>query len=454
MKVGIVGPQNYIDGIRSGIHYEDAFIECIEYPCGRKMACQIVEEIQKDVDGILFTGRRYFDYVSQRVTAIIPWTYLKSSKASLLCLLLEAELSGRDITRITYDIKDMEAEKMLNILCNEVGLDEKKISLFSYCDTKEYRDQIYSERISWFVDSACKYHTDNLQSGRADACLTDSYTVASRMKEKGYPVFLMKRTDEDITTALNDLRLRYQLYEQQKGDNHQEGVLLLETHLQEGKDVWQQEYLRIKSAYQVETTIQTFAQGISASVEKQTDLRYLVYSTKGEIEVSTDHFTRHELANNLLAIPGVERLSMGFGFDLSHGAAKASAQRAFKAALQQKYSCYYIQGRDALMQGPFLYTSGGTEKHFDEIMLERISLSSRVGTTVLNTIIRAQRQYGFQTVTSAELAKMTGMSLNNVHRIIAKLEESGYAEIVGNRSSGGHGRPNRLIHFTFPLSVN
>ena len=454
MKVGIVGPQNYIEGIRSRIHYEDAFIECIEYPCGRKMACTVLEEIQKDVDGILFTGRRYFDYVSQKVPAIVPWTYLKSSKASLLCLLLEAELSGKDITRITYDLKDMETDKMLNILCNEVGLDEKKIVLFSYCDTKEYRDQIYSEQISWFVDSACKYHIDNLQTGRADACLTDSYTVASRMKEKGYPVFLMKRTDEDITTALNDLRLRYQLYEQQKGDKHQEGVLLLEAHLQSGKDEWQQEYLRIKSAYQIEMAIQTFAQGISASVEKQTDLRYMIYSTKGELEVSTNHFTRHELANDLLAIPGLERLSLGFGFDLSHGAAKANAQRAFMGASQQKYNCYYIQERDLLMQGPFLFKSGNAEKPFDEIMLERISLISGVGNTVLNKIVRAQRQYGFQTVTSSELAKMTGMSLNNIHRIIAKLEESGCAEYVGTRSSGGHGRPNRLIQFTFPLSVN
>ena len=50
------------------------------------------------------------------------------------------------------------------------------------------------------------------------------------------------------------------------------------------------------------------------------------------------------------------------------------------------------------------------------------------------------------------------MSLNNIHRVIAKLEANGYAEIVGRQSYAETGRPRRLIRlnlgFVPPTSDN
>lgn len=454
MKIGIVGPRASIEGIHSMIHVEDAFIECIEYPCSLNSVVEILNNIQKELDGIIFTSTRYFNFACRYVSASIPWTNMKRSMASVLCALFEAKLSGMDIKRITFDLHDTTLEQMLDILCEKIGLDRDKIALYRYNDTQQYRDYMNAgDRPGQYAEGASKFHIDNILEGRANTCLTDSPSVAVAMKKLGYSVFLTKITSEDIMSALNTLRFRCYVYEQQKKDEYLEAVVSLTTHLAETNGDGFREYRQIQSVCQIETIMLTFAQSIGASVEKQSDMKYIVYSTKRELDIYTCHFEKLDFAETLISIADVERISMGIGFGVTHSMAKANAQKANRSAVQQQYSCYYIMDSDRLLQGPFLIKPRSSTKDFNKTILEQISLDTNVGITVLNKLAQTQLQYGFQSVTSAELAQMTGLSLNNIHRIVARLEEKRYAEIIGEKSYARTGRPRRLIRFNFGLAM-
>ena len=451
MKIGIIGPPSSIKRIRSMTRMEDAYMECVEYPCSLRKVAELLERVQPELDGILFTGVRYLNYASRHVSASIPWTSPKlHSDSSLFCALLRAHMTGCDITHITFDLYSTTTDKMMDILCGQLGLDADRITLFRYNDTQQHQDYLYGGTlVGRYADGASEFHIDKFRDGRASVCLTDSPSTAAVLKEKGYPVFLATFTKASIVAALNDLRVRSQLYAQQRTGEHQEAVLCLTVEMSEEYGYGNPEFRQIQSAGRVETSVFVFAQSVGGAVEKCSGSQYLVFTTKGELDAATSDLQDLSFTERILSVEDVERISIGIGFGVTHSIAKVNARQANKSARQQPYSCYYTKAGETVPKGPFLIESHQTAQEFHEVVLKRIARETNVGLTVLNTLVRAQKQYNFRTVTSSELANMTGMSLNNIHRIIVKLEAKGYAEIVGHQPSAEAGRPRRLIRFHF-----
>ena len=71
--------------------------------------------------------------------------------------------------------------------------------------------------------------------------------------------------------------------------------------------------------------------------------------------------------------------------------------------------------------------------------------------SVLQSISRAKLQYRFDTFTAAELSSMCGLSINNINRILVKLEDAKAVEIVGMRSFASTGRPRRVFRLNFGI---
>lgn len=49
--------------------------------------------------------------------------------------------------------------------------------------------------------------------------------------------------------------------------------------------------------------------------------------------------------------------------------------------------------------------------------------------------------------TSKELAMMTGVTIRTMDRIIQKLSDAGYCEVVSEKQMTTHGRPSRILRF-------
>ena len=446
MKIGIIGPKASVERVHSLIHMEDAYVECVEYPCSLSNVVKLLERVQDDLDGILFTGTRYLRHACRNVSATIPWAPLKRSSTSLPYALFQAHLTGCDIRRITYDLHGVTTDQLLRILQDRLGLDADSIALYCYNDTPQYEAYMNSDELAGqYATGACAYHTENLKNGRASFCLTDSPSTAAVMSQRGYPVFLLTFEEEQVIASLNDLRERIKLRDGQGGEARQETVLCISVGMEDSHGQGDREFRQIQSAAQVESNLYLFAQRIGAAVEKRSDSQYMVFTTWDELNAATGNLQVMDFASELLGVVDVERLALGIGCGPNHSIAKRNALQSHHSASQQSYSCYYVKEGGMPLEGPFIIRQRQVTREFQDVMLDRIARETNVGITVLQALSQAQRQYGFQSVTSSELADMTGMSLNNIHRVIVKLETKGYAEIVGRQSYAETGRPRRLI---------
>ncbi|MBE6961366.1 MAG: hypothetical protein E7445_02820 [Ruminococcaceae bacterium] len=445
MKIGIIGPTFSIKRLHSMLHLEDAFVECVEYSCRLSRVPELLERVQPELDGIIFTGNRYLDFAGKHSAAIVPWMQIRRTDAAVYRALLQARLAGHDIHRITYDLSNS-AEAMQLILCRELGLEPDRIALFRYNDTPSHEEYLRNPELAGhYADGACAYHNENFGTGRASICLTDSPGVEDAMKQNGYPAFLVSFTEEDVLAALNDMRTRIQMYGQRRAAEHREAVLALTVRMKEEYGQGDREYRQIRSISKIESALFRFVQEISGALERRSGGQYMFFASRESLEMKTGGLLEMDFAKTALSEPDVEQVALGIGYGLTHMEARSNALQANQSARQQTYSCWYVKDGGEVARGPFILRPPQTATEYSRQLLERVSRDTGVGLTVLDALAKAQRQYGFQEITPGELAKMANMSLNNIHRILVRLEAGGYAAVVGRQSHADTGRPRRLF---------
>jgi hypothetical protein len=455
MRIGFVGAEETQKKIHGLINPDVFFVEIIDYPQnqerqGKEEFGNFLNRIQKEVDGIVFTGRTVFDRARQCAPAIIPWTYLKRSTNSVLCALLKASIMGYDISKITYDLPYVTIKQMKEILCEKVGIDEKTVSIHRFNGTKGHEDFIDSLLATdptplQYEKIAGDFHLNHFRTGEAEVCLTASMNIVTTPDLADYPTFLVELGREDIIEALNDIRFEYFERERQRTQNKQIAVVSLKIELVEPYTHVIQDRRQITGTYHVENEILSFVKKFGATVEKTSNLQYIIYTHKSLLNNATKNMKKMEFAENLQSIGEVRKITIGIGFGETHEEAKRNALFAKTAAKNQPSSCYYISDDVDKIQGPFLIKQEDSQKDMQRVALERLSSEVAVGVTTLDALIKKQKQYGFQRVTVGELAEMCGVSFSKMNRIVAKLEEKGYAENVGNVVRSKTGRPRRLI---------
>lgn len=450
MKVAIIGHSETIMQIRSIIDFEALFMTAEDFPCGYKKLVPLVEELQKSFDAILFTGIRYFLNASRFVTPTIPWGYPKRSVNAVLCTLLQAQRAGNDISRMTVDLYTITSPQLNQLLHEGVGLPIKDINVYCYNDTAAYKKVVnQSGHTNDYTKDACAYHLANLNSGRADICLSGSAGVAFNESLKGYPVFFVPLTDEDVASALNDLRIQCQIGNWYREQNVVIAVVALA--LQVDLNVDEQEAAQMYTAHQIEEEIFLYAQNIGAVVEKQVGGEFLIYTTQSELYLITENLNKFALAHELQHLPGVTSVAIGIGFGHSHRVARKNALYSCRCAKRQEYSCYYVMNEHEKLSGPFILRQLKREQQYFDNLTERIASESGTRIAVINQLMKYQKQYGNKPITTEDLSKICHLATSSTNRILAKLIQAGYADVMGSRSQNEKGRPKRLIRLKLPV---
>lgn len=452
MRVALIGNLNTIKKIRSMMDAEALFMEVVDYPCDWTQVVPVLEEVQKTFDAVLFTGVRYFVHASRCLSPTIPWGFTKRSVNSVLCTLLKAQLAGVDISKITFDLHIITTRQMTDLLCNKVGIPVKDVRLYRYNDTAHYQAYLTSvDQASTYNSTACEFHLDNLKNGQATLCLSASDGVVEHPSMKGQPAFLIPLTEEDVNAALNELRIQHIQLEYQRKDGFVPTVFALALQMENAYNGSVQELRQMYTIHQVEMEVFSYAQSSGAALEKRSNTEFLLYTTQEELYSATENLTKFELAQQLQYLPDVACVSMGIGFGRTYNMAKNNAQISCRSALTQKSSCYYIMDEQQDQHGPFVLGQLQQMRETTDIQLEQIANETGLSVSVLTALIKAQAQYGFQTITSEKLAKMCGRTPNSMNRIVSKLLQARYAEIVGVQPQDGAGRPKRLLRLKLPV---
>ena len=441
MNVGLIGAEYTINVIRPLVEVKNRFLDIETFSCNAEEVGPLVERVQPQLDGILFTGYFPFSYACHSTTATIPWTYAKRTATAVRNALIQCIIHGVDVTKITYDLTENTTEQFAGILCNDIGLAKKELHLYRYVDANYYT---ISQRE--YVRNAKAFHLDNLRSGRARVCLSGISEVVEGIRKENYPAFWVGPAEDVLGILLNELVLRHQMRAGQKGgEQYQVAVIALAIHYEEFGTYGGQEYLRLRSGHQVETCIFNYAQSICASVEKDAYGRFLLYTVKSELAAVTNQFSHLGLLQELQVIPYIADVKAGIGFHFSPNIAKLNAEYGARIAEKCKYSCYYVVADRDTVAGPFPVGDNRTEVRPQALWKQMVSSETGIGVVALDAIVSAQKQFGFDTITPGKLAEMCAMTPSNMNRILAKLEAKGYVQTVGYQPLNGAGRPRRLI---------
>lgn len=436
MKLGIVGHPRMISIITQLIkkHYKSYDVESIPFiSTEAETVANYIKENEYIYDGLLFTGKIPYDLINSKIISQKPWAYINLDASQLLKVLLKAILKyGYDIKRISIDSFSKE----------EIDDVYKELELGDWG-----RDIYISDKKSFspsFLLELEKFHRDNFVDNKVSFCITSISRVYESLDKENVPCVILDPTLSNVKESLDILKLKMKI---QQTQNDNIVVIAVERDLpNEYALVKENEYQLALDSMKISESIYLFAQRIQAAVVEQEMGKYLLFTTKNLFEIETDKLQKFSLLDS----HNTQRfgtLSIGIGYGETTREAKYKASlgllKAKKSGGNQAYKVQY----DSYI-GPINPSVESSDNNIDGIF-QTIAFESGIS---INSILKIQLiidQEKRDSFTSVELAKLYGVSLRSMNRMIEKLINVGYVEIIGRRILSTAGRPRRVLKFKF-----
>ena len=394
----------------------------------------LLKDRQKDFDAYLFAGAAPYRYMKQYCRQEINWDYIQHYGASIHRAILEASLAGCDIRKISYDSC---SRRELEELYEEFGQDTGSCTQLTYEDIGNidcYNDELY------------QYHKENYESKTAQCCITSLYTVYSRLVEDNIPAHFIFPTHDSWREALQKI---YGTYLAQLNQNSQIVVLSLEAALPSEYSVMvQNEYRYRKELQTLSGLIYAFAQKLQAAVAEVTYRNFLIFTTQNILEVVTENLYNLELLC-IIKEQKLQPVSIGIGYGEHVNEAKTNANLGLIKAKKHQDSCAYIVYSNRLIRGPITACPGTADNGRKQKQLQSIAEKADVKEDYLAKIQETMLQLHKDTFTTKELSGYLSITIRSADRLVSRLCQAGYAQVLDRRVVHGMGRPSRIIRFVF-----
>jgi len=293
-----------------------------------------------------------------------------------------------------------------------------------------------------YFSQVTQYHVKNYTSANANLCMTGVQNVYDYLTERNIPAIKVNPSPEIYLRKLELLCLKHKF---SKNKENSPAVIVLNVKFSEEYSFYyQSELYNIKMTSKVAEAVYYFAQRIGAAVFQINSKKYYIVTNKNDISIETEQFQHLNLLRSILGNDFISSASIGIGIGANSIDAKLRADRSENHAQKDgRFSCYAMDETDYLI-GPITINSDNGKTKLDAELL-MISERSGAGIKSLQKIIQAIEQYNIKSITPFELAHYCQMSLRGMNRIIEKLEENGYVDIVGKKPADGAGRPSRVV---------
>ena len=441
MKLGVVGPENSVELIKTVIEKDWIPVELVplQYNAYTE-ALELVEKHQPDVDAIFFSGPLPFQYVSRYVHPLVPWEYIPNNMLSVAYALIKAAFVEKaDISKISTDSF---TRQMFLEAYREIGLNADSVTI------RSASDRVFTDD---YIDYLVEHHRNCYKSGLTHCCVTGICEVEQRLKREGIPTAMAQISHESIALYINKLRLTYSEHIQSINEpNRQITVILLDISYVEEHTIFSQSTVALlQRKNKIAEMIYTFAQALGAAIVQDNEGRFLIFSSGERFEIDSDRYRRIRILDQLSQLDLIDHVSVGIGVGESNQSAKFNAESALRNAHRAKINCAFMV-REKTIYGPITPFSHRRTQSYSQQRLVEISTQSGVSLRSLEQIETVVRQYGMEYATPAQLSKISGINPRNMNRILNKLEDAGYVSVVGKESRVSLGRPGRIIkiHFT------
>ncbi len=433
-RIGIVGHTDNIKRIQHVIdksfpNIDGYAIETNEMSHIQTTVNYLKEHIN-DFDGIIFTGKILYDIMNHNMHSQNPWVFIENDESQLQRILLEARLKHNlDITQISIDSY---SEDTVKALYEDFGLSPSQYS--AYVSTLD----IFSETL---IDDLYKFHRNNHLIQPDLISITGISSVYRMLQVHQVPSLLLTPNENAIKNKLYDILEKIKL---ENMSVSQIVVISIEIDVNNEYDlISENEYSIMLQKSRITEEVYKFTQRIQAAVI-ESEKNYLLFTTKQIVEFETKNLRELSILSSIKNKTN-NTVSVGIGFGITAREAKSNAVIGKTKALKMGGNqCFVVYDRNRMERITPLDKGTGNISPLD-LSFKDVSEKSGVSINNIYQLKCIMDIYKKATFTSLELSEEFGNSLRSMNRIIERLEQAGYIEVVGKKIVGKAGRPSRIL---------
>lgn len=426
MRIAIVGAGDSVEKIYNILSKKYKKIEFILKKEDKiENTLKIIKEIESEVEGIYLTGIGvYYSLLNNKELEINkPVVYTKRGSIGLIKSFWELQKDSliEDNIRLGWDIVE---EHIFNEVVKEFDI-ELKGSYYQKYEPNKTENQ-YLEN-----------YLEKYKSKKINCIFTAFGYIYNKLKEKKIPVYRLQATNIEIENDFVSLLNKIILNEKNSGL----GVQIIKIN--SNKTGFDKNNLELKM--EIEKSLLEYSKKVEGNIQISDEKEYMIIS-------NIDILQGDESLKEILALKSRfegqnEELAVGIGEGKTIFQAERNARVALKLSLTKEGKIFYSNGK--VVKGPLLNSKELEYKRDSDerikTMAEEIEISP-IYLEKIKSMIKKKKKNSF---TSIEIAEVLNITTRSVNRIIKKILEKDYAEIVQVESSITAGRPRRIIKFKF-----
>lgn len=383
-------------------------------------AARLYRSLAPEAEVVLFTGPVPYHVVASQEDVTLPMHYMPLRGTALYPALYWLRTSRLSVD--TLPLRDVEG------VCHELGLDADQLVLLEGTATR--RDMV-------------AFHEESYRAGRSAGAITGLRTACQELERRGVPAYWARPTRVDLIDALERVR---GLGESARHDANQAVVGLI--GLADGLPAAEVE----RQSLAIQACLLRFAEECHGYIVPLSERQWHLFATRGPLEQATGGLTSLRPLEEIRLATGLAA-SLGLGFGLTASIAGAHARAAFDQARRHGGGCYAMTA-DRRLMGPLGQATESKAVRPPESGLAALADTTGIAAKPLRRLVSHLTR--FQTFTAHEIAPVLGLSLRSAHRILARMEQAGVVEVVGQERLRTPGRPRqvyKLTERTLALSV-
>lgn len=438
MKILYVGPQLMINKLvpMSKKNFPNLEFDYITYDRYTE-APDLLEHYDKKVDAVLFSGKSPYKICENRMNESVSMDYVPRHETTLYRVLLEITyLLKRDICRLSVDTYD---KKMMQKLYKEIHVELRDDSVF-------FAEQRYMDRN--YKDYVLAFHRKNYYQNHVCCCIAGLEEAYREMKSEGIPVVLAVPSEDVVVQSIRNLQIRYIA---KKNSENQIVVVVIKLNVpSEYSLLKEDEYSYLSQRIKIMDRLYHFNHRIDGVLVEQSKSECMIFTTKKIIETETNQYKNFYLLDVLREV-SVVPVYIGIGYGKTANESKYNAYESMKKMERSRQNSVYIVFENGEVMGP-LETGRGVKKQdsFDEKFYRAATetgLSVNTIYKIFGGIVKEEKA----DFTSRELAAICGVSVRTMDRIILKLCDAGYCEVISEKLMHKSGRPSRILRL-YPIT--
>lgn len=435
MKVALLAPDSIaskvepivktqMDSIELKIYIYNDYIEVLD----------ILNKIQSKYDGIMFAGIISYYLAKQNIKEEVMWEYFQLHESSLLNALFQAQYFNENIKDLSIDTYSKSNLKQIFDMVG-VNLNDTNIKLYEL-NLENYRN---------LNEEALEFHKKNLKENKNVCIVTALSKVNNELKNMNIKNYMAIPTESVIMDSFERLYLKYTA---KVNKNSQLVSMFIEIDLpSEYSLISKNEYYYIREKNKVSDIVYEFGRDIEATIVEVSFNTYLLFTTKEIIERKTNNFKEISILD-WISQKSLHIVSIGIGYGKTAIEAKYNSNIAMIKAKKYDENTAYVVYEDGISLGPINNVKRKKKEKIDEKILE-IATKTNLNINKILKIYNVVDKYKIDCFTTSELSKYCGISIRSTNRMLNRLEECNYIDIVGKQFPDGAGRPKRIMKFKF-----